>query len=372
MQPTDAAYLLALLSIEGVGTITAKNLVAYAGSAQNVFGMGAERLRKIPGIGEKTTATVQSAASLLKPRLDEAERELAFCQKHDIRLRTYLDDDFPVYLKTDLSHPAVLFQKGPLDCNSLPAVAIVGTRTPTDYGRRQAARFATVLAKAGMNVVSGLAYGIDAEVHKATLAASGITTAVLGHGLGRIYPHAHTALAQRIEQAGAVVTEYRHTVKPDANNFPERNRIIAGLSKAVVVIEAGPTGGALITARLGFEMNRDVFALPGSVESKTSMGCHALIQRNVARLVTDPEEVLQELNLAPNDPAPRQASLLEPPPNLTSDETRVYEQLTTDGRLLDELASLTGLPVSQLVTILLDLEFRGLVRQLPGRKFLRQ
>jgi DNA processing protein len=372
--PADAlaqAYLLALLSVEGVGTITAKHLVAHAGSAQNVFGMGADRLLKIPGIGVKIMQAIQSAAATLKPRFDEAEREFAFCHKHDIRLRTYLDADFPAYLKTELSHPAVLFQKGPLDLNTLPAVAIVGTRTPTDYGRRQAARFATVLAKAGLNVVSGLAYGIDAEAHKATLAAGGVTTAVLGHGLGRIYPHAHTALAQRIEMGGAVITEYRHTVKPEANNFPERNRIIAGLCKAVVVIEAGPTGGALITARLGFEMNREVFAMPGSIESKTSMGCHALVQKNIARLVTDPEEVLQELKLGLGDNGPKQISLLEPPPNLTADEARVYEQLNTDGRLLDELGALTALPVAQLITILLDLEFRGLVRQLPGRKFVR-
>ncbi len=369
----DIRYLLALLAIEGIGTITAKQLVAYAGSAEAVFGLSEGRMLKIPGIGEKTATTLREAAKRISPLLDSADRELAWCHKQGVQVTAFWQAGFPDLLKTELTLPVILFQKGALDLNAQQAVAIVGTRKATDYGRRQAAHFAQVLAAAGLNVVSGLAYGIDAEAHRATLAAHGKTTAVLGHGLDRIYPPQHVALAKKIlDHGGALLSEYRTGVPPDAVNFPERNRIIAGLSRAVLVMEAGEKGGALITGRLAFEMNREVYALPGSVESKSSIGCHMLIQRNIAKLVTTPEEVLQELALQNADmKAGKQGSLLAQTPDLHGPDATVYNALNTGGRTLDELALATALPVAQLVSLLLDLEFKGLVRQLPGRKFVR-
>lgn len=371
-RPEETIYLLGLLQLDGIGIITSKNLIAYAGSARNVFDLNAEKLQKIPGIGLKVVHILQHAHRNLEKIYNNGIAELEKCEKAGIKILTFLDADFPAYLKTDISHPAVLFIKGHLNLNDQPAIAIVGTRKPSEYGRKHACRFAEYFAQAGLNVVSGLAYGIDAEVHKTVLANTGKTTAVLGHGLHRVYPSAHKNIADKICNAGGVImSEYRWGIEPEANNFPERNRIIAGLCRAVIVIEAGATGGALITARLGFDMNREIFALPGNVESRTSLGCHALIQKNIARLVMDPEEVMQELKLTETINQNQQTSLLEPPPNLTEMEAVVYGYLTQQGKVLDELNAITQIPIHQLSTVLLDLEFKGLVTQVPGRKFVR-
>lgn len=368
-QNPDALYLIALLGVEGVGPSKARALMAYCGSARAALEAPQMRLLKVPDVGEKIAAAIgraQKSGDVLRA----AEAELAWCTREGIRLWTLFDADYPEALKAEPYLPLVLYQRGPLDLNARPAVAVVGTRTPSDYGRRQAARFATALAEAGVNVVSGLAYGIDGEAHKAALhTPGGTTTAVLGHGLDRIYPAKHAQLARQIaERGGAVLSEFPRGTGPEPQNFPHRNRIIAGLCRATIVIEAAETGGALITGRLAFELNREVFALPGPVDQRTAQGCHRLIQHQVARLVTDPAEVIAELNLGPaaRKPEPQQASF-----DFTAEEAEVVGYLDREGRLLDQLAAQTGKPVAQLMSLLLELEFKGAVRQLPGRKFVR-
>lgn len=365
----DTVYVLALLGVDGVGPAKAKNLIAYCGSAKAAFEVSKAKLLHVPEVGPGVAESVVRAhqrGDILKA----AEAELAWCDREGVRVWSYLDADYPAALKTEAHLPMLLYQRGPLNLNAKPAVAVVGTRTPTDYGRRQAARFATALAEAGVNVVSGLAYGIDAEAHKATLAA-GVTTAVLGHGLERIYPAKHAGLARQIiERGGAVLTEFPRGVGPEPQNFPHRNRIIAGLCRATIVIEAAETGGALITGRLAFELNREVYALPGSVEQRTATGCHRLIQHNVAKLVTDPAEVLADLDLDAKQPRQTKQAAFD----FTAQEAEVMRYLAEpagEGRLLDQLADQTGLPVGELMSRLLELEFKGAVRQLPGRKFVR-
>lgn len=364
----DLPYLLALLGVEGVGPAKARALVAYLGSAQAALAAPLAKLLQVPDVGEKVAAAIRSAHARGEV-LRAAEAELAWCAREGVRIWTYRDADYPEALKAEPYLPLVLYQRGALDLNARPAVAVVGTRTPSDYGRRHAARFGAALAEAGVNVVSGLAYGIDAEAHTAALHAGGATTAVLGHGIDRVYPAKHERLARQIaERGGALLTEFPRGTGPEAPNFPHRNRIIAGLARATVVIEAADTGGALITARLAFELNREVFALPGPVEQRTAVGCHRLIQHQVARLVTDPAEVLAELGIGPGAPAP---APVQTQLDFTAEEAEVVGYLSGEGQLLDQLAARSGKPVGQLMSVLLELEFKGAVRQLPGRKFVR-
>ncbi len=364
----DTCYLMALLGVEGVGPAKARALVAYLGSARAALQAPLPKLLRVPDVGEKVAAAIRNAQQRGEV-VRAAEAELEWCGKEGIRVWSYLDADYPEALKAQAYLPLLLYQRGPLDLNARPAVAIVGTRTPSDYGRRQAARFAGVLAEAGANVVSGLAYGIDAEAHQAALSVGGVTTAVLGHGIDRTYPHKHVGLARQIaERGGALLTEFPRGTGPEPQHFPHRNRVIAGLARATVVIEAAETGGALITARLAFELDREVFALPGAVDARTAVGCHRLIQHQVARLITDPSEIVAELNLGTPaaTPAPVQQRF-----DFTAEESELVGYLDREGQLLDQLAARSGKPVGQLMSLLLELEFKGAVRQLPGRKFVR-
>lgn len=362
-------HLIALLKIEGVGPVIAKNLIAYGKGVQAVFELPPGKLRQIPDVGPKVAAGIRNKPALLQA----AEKELAFCQAEEIRLTTYLDEEYPERLKTIYDAPLLLFQKGPLQLNSLPAVAIVGTRKATPYGRDWAARFARTFAEAGINVVSGLAYGIDITAHQAVLEAGGITTAVVAHGLDDVYPARHRKEVDRLLENGAILSEYFEGTKPKARFFPQRNRILSGLAYGVVVIEAAEKGGALITARMGFEQNREVFAVPGPLEAPYSKGCNNLIRDNIARLVTDPEEVLQELGLEERSGSGSKAEAVAITTPLSAEEQKILNYLDLHHPLLlDQLAEKTGLAVQHLVSVLLTLEFKGQVEQLPGRKFVRK
>jgi DNA processing protein len=364
MASIENQYLLALLATEGVGPVKARNLIAYCGSAEQVFKTPPGKLQTIPDIGPRIAAALAKGVSLAR-----AEKELVFCERQHIRLLTFSDADFPNYLKQDPSLPLALFVKGTLDFNDRVALAVVGTRKPTEYGRQQAQRFAEHFALVGANVVSGLAYGIDIVAHKATLALGGITTAVLGHGLDRIYPAQHLSVADRIvESGGALVSEFLSGTKPDPKNFPARNRIIAGLSRATLVVEAAESGGALITARMAFDLNREVFAIPGALDQPSFAGCNTLIQQQLAKLTTKPEDILADLDLIATRTQPRE----DPRKVLSAQEYSIWEKLMpSDGVGLDALAETLRLPIPALVSTLLELEFKGFVRQLPGRMFVR-
>lgn len=355
-------YLLALVNIDSIGPSTARNLIAYCGSPKEVFTAKPAHLAKVPDVGAKRVALLGSAD------LRRAEKELSFCQRQGIRIVPFTDQAFPKYLTVENTLPLLLFVKGEIDFNARPAIAVVGTRKPSEYGKRQAIAFAEAFALSGINVVSGLAYGIDVAAHASTLSVSGVTTAVLGHGLDRIYPPAHQRVADEIlRNGGALVTEFMSGTRPTAKNFPARNRIIAGISQATLVVEAAETGGALITARMAFDLNREVYAIPGNLDQPSFAGCNQLIQQNIARLVTKPEDVLSDLNLVINSV---KSTALDK--TLSVQELSIWQQLDNpEGRPLDDLAIGTGLPVSELVAHLLELEFRGLVRQLPGRRFVQ-
>ena len=237
-----------------------------------------------------------------------------------------------------------------------------------------AADFASFFAKQGINVVSGLAYGIDIMAHKACLQAEGYTTAVLGHGLDRVYPGVHTAKAREIIQSGALLSEYPPGIAPDPAHFPARNRIVAGISKAVIVIEAAERGGALITARMAFDQNREVYAVPGRIKDSRSVGCNHLIRDQIAKLLTHPQEVLDDLEIqwSSQDTSPPVQLELALPAHLSSEESKVLNILNQGETQVDRLTQQTGIPLQNLHPLLLTMEFKGLIVQSPGKKFRRR
>ncbi|MDX1908186.1 MAG: DNA-processing protein DprA [Bacteroidia bacterium] len=362
-------YLLALSLTRGLGPVTVKNLIAYCGSAQAVFTTPKGKLLRVPGIGEQTVRLVRESASLQR-----AEQEMAFCERQGVMVLNYLDPAYPDALKYIHDAPLILFKKGAIDLNAQPNIALVGTRQATDYGKEQTELFAAFLASRGINVVSGLAYGIDIVAHRTVLQAGGMTTAVLGHGLDMIYPARHARKADEMLARGGLLTEYLTGTQPDAVNFPARNRIVAGICRAVIVIEAAASGGALITARKAFEQNREVYALPGRVGDLYSSGCNQLIRDNVAKLITNPEDVLEDLRIQwqHHDDQSQQLelTLAAPPVPLSTEEATILNYLAQQGEaLIDQITLATGIPMSRLNALLIGMEFKELLRQMPGKRY---
>lgn len=359
-------YTLALGLIHRLGPVSARNLIAYCGGAQAVFEAAPSRLARIPGIGHKTTQAIKAKDTLLR-----AEKELKYCEKEGIEIISYLDEAYPQALKHAHDGPLVLFKRGNVDFNAQHNLAIVGTRKSTEYGREQCEIFARHFAERGIHVVSGLAYGIDITAHRTCLQAGGMTTAVLGHGLDQIYPKTHHRKAMEMTQQGSLLTEYPSGTAIDPGNFPARNRIISGLCQGVIVIEAAEKGGALITARFAFDQNREVFAVPGRIGDTYSAGCLKLIRDQVAKCVMSPEEVLKELDIAweVNRSEQLTLSLDQPVEVLNADEGKVLTFLNKGDAQIDSIAMHTQMPIARLNSMILGMEFRGLVRQLPGKKY---
>ncbi|MCL4136136.1 UNVERIFIED_CONTAM: hypothetical protein GTU68_029384 [Idotea baltica] len=326
---------------------------------------------RAPGIGEKSVALVKNAKSLAR-----AEQEVKYCEKRGVEILNYLDDDYPNDLKYIHDAPLILFKRGAVNLNVQPNIAIVGTRKATEYGKELTEQFAAYFAERGLNVVSGLAYGVDIQAHKTVVKMGGITTGVLGHGLDMIYPGRHYEKAQQMIERGGLLTEYLTETKPEAAHFPARNRIISGICKGVIVIEAAEKGGALITAKYAFDQNREVFAVPGRVGDTYSKGCNNLISRNIAKLTTDPQEVLEELDIQWQQHSDRTDQLklaLSSPPKepLSPDEAKVLNFLAKGEAVLDDITHHTGIPIHRINALLLSMEFKELLRQMPGKKFKR-
>lgn len=359
----DLFYQLALSMIPGIGGVTAKKLIACCGGAEAVFREKPGQLRRIPGIGEAIAATVKKADVF-----DQAEKEIGFIQKHGIRVLYYTDNDYPYRLKQCDDGPILLFIKGGPDLNKEKVVGIVGTRSITDYGRKKCKEFVADLSKHEPLIISGLAYGVDACAHQAALENGLETLAVLGHGLDRIYPPLHTGLAKNIIKQGALVSDFISGTKPDRENFPKRNRIIAGLCDVIIVVEAAVTGGALITATIANSYNREVFALPGRTSDPYSMGCNRLIKHLKAGLIESVADIEYALNWqAQAETKTTQRPLfveLKPEEKVIADILRDHAQAS-----IDQLVKQSGFAPGKTAAILLNLEFMEVVSQLPGKCF---
>jgi DNA processing protein len=360
-----AAVRLALVS--GVGPITRQALIQRFGSPEAVFAASINELREVKGVGQKLAAAIQAA-----PREVDAEEELAFCAKHEIQILLDTDEGYPARLKEICDPPGVLFLQGTILPIDELAIAIVGTRHATTYGQQQAERFAGALARAGYTIVSGLARGIDAAAHRAALAAGGRTLAVLGSGIDNLYPPEHRELSREIASRGALISEAPPRVPPLSGAFPQRNRLISGLCLGTLVVEAADRSGALITARHANEQGREVFAIPGRIDSRMSHGCHKLI-RDGAKLVQNVDDILEELGPLPTASVREDGQEIRHPIELqlNEQEQAILSALGDEASLIDEVIVRTGLPVPRVLSTLSVLEMRRLVRRLGGNRVQR-
>lgn len=358
-------YQVALTLIPGIGSVLAKNLVSYCGSIENIFKRKKSQLEKIPGIGAE-----RADAILNHKTFERAEEEVLFIRKHKIKSFFYLDQDYPARLKNCDDAPILLFLKGETDLNVQRIVAIVGTRNATAYGKQITESFLEGFSKYNATIVSGLAYGIDIIAHKEALKNNLPTIGVLAHGLDRIYPSAHKPVAEKMIRNGGVLTEFISKTNPDRENFPSRNRIVAGMTDATIVIESATKGGALITADIANSYNRDVFAVPGKIGEKFSEGCHELIRLNKAMLVETADQVAEMLNWNDDVSTKKENKQLKFFHELKSEEKVLVGLLQQKGKLdIDNMTIHSNMPMSKVSSTLLNLEFAGVLRSLPGKVY---
>lgn len=361
---SETRDLLALHLVPGLGPRLTAALLERFGSAAAVLQASAEQLCEVPHIGAKLAQDIRQALS----RID-VDGELARMARFEVRLRVLGTPEYPAALATISDPPHLLYVRGTLERSDANAVALVGSRHCTAYGKRVAERLAAGLVRAGFTVISGLARGIDGAAHRAALQAGGRTLAVLAGGLSRIYPPEHADLALEVQAAGALLSEASMEMEPMAGMFPARNRLISGLSRGVVIIEAAERSGALITATHAGDQGRPVFAVPGPIDSAASSGTNGLIRKG-AILVRGVEDILEELRGA--TPLTETALVQASPPFPMDDiQHRLWEFLAEQPRHLDEMAQQLSLAVAQISGALLMLEMKKAVRRLPGNRYER-
>ena len=359
----DLLYKIGITLLDRVGDINAKRLIAGCGSAEAVFKEKKHNLQKIDGIGELTAKAIAGQSVLAR-----AEKEIKFIEKHAIQALFFTDKAYPQRLKQCADGPVMLYYKGNADLNNRKVISIVGTRKASEYGKQFCAELIAHLQTHQTLIVSGLAYGIDICAHKESVKNNLPTVGVLAHGLDKIYPSQHKATADKMLENGGLLSDYISGTEPDRENFPKRNRIVAGMCDAVIVVEAGITGGALITAEIANSYSRDVFALPGRINDEFSAGCNKLIKINKAALIESYADIVYLLGWQKEEiKAAKQAKLFL---DLSEDELILVDYLKEKGNLaIDELCYATNFSMSKASAILLNLEFNGVVKTLPGKVY---
>jgi DNA processing protein len=366
MTPTEAT--IALNMLPNIGPVRVRALLEAFGEPQAILNANASQLRKVPGVGTEVADSITRWQQLA-----DLDGELKRIEQAGAHVLTQRDGAYPPMLKEIASPPLVLYVKGKLDEREKRCVGIVGSRNTTYYGREAAQRLAIQLTHCGLTVVSGGARGIDTAAHEGALKIKGRTVCVLGCGLDVVYPPENKKLFEQIAETGAVVSEFPFGTKPDKQTFPMRNRIVSGISLGLLVVEAGMTSGALITAQMALEQGRQVFAVPGRIDSPLSKGTHRLIKEG-AKLVEDAEDILAEFEYLFARRSPKTSPLAagtNPATNLNETENKVYALVRDDEVVLDELIQASGLTSAQVSATLLALEMKKLVRQLPGKRFVR-
>lgn len=359
-------YQIALTMLDGVGDVNAKALLAYCGSASEIFRQKKALLQKIPGIGSVTATAIAAGGKVLT----RAEQEAGFIQRYHITPLFFTDEAYPRRLKYCSDSPVLLYFKGNADLNAEKVVSIVGTRRPSEYGRRKTEELVAEMEGSGVLVISGLAYGVDVLAHKCALNAGLETVGVLGHGLDRIYPQSHDKVARKMLKQGGLLCDFMSETKPDAVNFPKRNRIVAGLCDALIVIESRRTGGSLITATIACSYNKDVFAFPGQAGDPLAEGCNGLIKRNKAALIESCADLFDAMGWQRREEKPLSASQLPLPLDLSDEQKKLLALLSLKKQLhIDELCNSLDQPVSKVSATLLHLEFNNLVRSKPGKMY---
>ena len=363
MSDQELFNLLALLRIEGVGDVVAKKLLLHCGSAEEIFKSKSSTLKGIDGIGTFLTNNLKN-----KTVFEKAEKELKYIQSNDINVMHFQDENYPDKLKHCIDGPVLMFTSGNLDINKRRIISIVGTRQITSYGTEFTKKLIEDLAPLDPIIVSGFAYGVDIVAHQAAMDNNLQTIGVVAHGLNQIYPKVHKKYVAKMEKNGGFMTEFWSDSEPVRENFVRRNRIVAGMAEATIVIESADKGGSLITATMANDYNRDVFAVPGRTSDKFSQGCNNLIKSQKANLLTSAADLVYILNWdIQKEVKPIQKQLFV---TLEPDEQIIYDFLLKKGKeLLDIIALECNLPVYKISVILFNMEIKGVVRPLPGKLF---
>lgn len=356
-------YQIAIKQIPNVGNVTAKTLVSYCGGVEQVFKQNKSKLLKIPGIGLTIADSIVSFKDFKR-----AEDELSFIEKNNIKPLFYLDIDYPNRLRDIDDAPILLFYKGNADLNNSKIVSVIGTRNATEYGKSFTDHLIKEIKSTKALVVSGLAYGIDVHSHKAALNEGLQTIGVVAHGLDEIYPRDHKGIANQMLNNGGILTEYLSKTKADPQNFPARNRIVAGMCDVLMVVETASRGGSMITAEIANSYNKDIMALPGRINDTYSQGCNYLIKANKASMINKPSDLLELMNWdIEKKKVPKQQKLVL---DLDKDDTKIIDYIKQKNKIaIDEISFDLGFENGFLSYKLLDLEFKGIIRSLPGKVY---
>ncbi|WP_320815974.1 DNA-processing protein DprA [Flavobacterium sp.] len=364
MLQNELYHTLALLQVDGIGDVIAKKLIHHCGSAETVFQSKNTSLAKIEGIGKYLLKNLQD-----KTVFQKAEKELRFIEKENINILHFQDSDYPERLQNCFDAPTLLFQSGKIDLSNRKIISIVGTRQITSYGSSFTQKLIEDIAPLNPIIVSGFAYGVDIVAHQAAIDCGLQTIGVLAHGLNQIYPKNHKKYMAKMEENGGFLTEFWSTSQPDRENFVKRNRIVAGMTEATIVIESAEKGGSLITAQIANDYNRDVFAVPGRTTDKYSQGCNNLIKTQRAHLLHSAADLVYILNweLKKKEEKAIQKQLFV---SLEPEEQKVYDYLLKTGKEdLDSIAIACELPTYKLSSLLLNMELKGVIKPLPGKLF---
>lgn len=358
-------YKIALSMLPGIGGVLARNLVAYIGSVEGVFSQSLKALMKVPGIGELNARQIKN-----RNVLPQAEKEIDFIEKHGIEVKFFTDPGYPRRLKSCIDAPVLIYTKGKMNLNEQRVISIVGTRNSTEYGKNVVEGLVQQFSQRNYKilVVSGLAYGIDVTAHRAALKYNIPTAGVIAHGLDQMYPSLHRETAQKMLNNGGLISDFASGTKIDPSNFLKRNRIIAGLADATIVVESAKKGGSLVTADIASSYNRDVFAFPGRAGDTYSKGCNQLIRNSGATLIEgieDLEYFMAWENTKKVDAV--QSSLFI---DLNADEQKIVDLLKKESELfIDQISAQMQLPVSRVSALLLNLEFKNVLSALPGKMY---
>jgi DNA processing protein len=362
---SELTYQLSLCQVPYIGHVHAKKLCDTFGSASAIFKARQCDLEKIEHIGEIKAKSIKSFRDFSK-----AEKEIQFIEKYGIKPVFVTDDDYPQRLLNCFDPPSMLFYKGTAGLNASKVVAIVGTRNNTEYGKYFTEKLVKALSRFDLIIISGLAFGIDSIAHKSSLKYGIPTIGVVGHGLDTIYPEENANLAKQMIRDGGLLTEFRSNTKPDKHNFPSRNRIVAGISDATIVIESGIKGGSNITANLAWGYHRDVFAVPGRSNDLKSEGCNRLIRENKAILLDDPEQFIEMMGWNDHE---RKKGMLQRQmfAEFTEEEKKILELLRKNKFTgIEDLNFNSGISSSGLASALLNLEMQGVLKVMPGKRFM--
>lgn len=363
MSDQDLFYLLALMKVDGVGDIMAKKLLNHCGNAEAIFKSKINQIAAIDGVGTVLLKNIKD-----KTIFEKANQELEFIRKNDINVSFFQDETYPDRLKHCIDSPVLIFTGGNINLQNKKIISIVGTRQITLHGTEFCRKLIEDLAPLDPVIVSGFAYGVDIAAHQFAIDCKLQTIGVLAHGLNQVYPRTHKKYMAKMEENGGFITEFWSTSNPDKENFVRRNRIVAGISEATIVIESADKGGSLITANLANDYNRDVFAVPGRVTDRYSQGCNDLIKTQKASLLTSAADLIYVLNWdIEKKPKAIQKQLFI---DLEPDEQKIYDFLLKSGKeLLDIIALECDFPVFKISGILLNMELKGVIRPLPGKLF---